>query len=349
MLRWPERARAKLHAAAIPAENAASFDELGGFGAGFGETGEANDFDAIAGVGEGLVDFGLRMLGAEEGNREAIISHAAVARGGPQGRAERSAVVAGRGLHVDVVEDAGLQQAAVGGAVQRDAAGHRQLAQAGLAAEVPADVEHHLVEAFLQGSGNVAMIVGRVAVGRAMRDQMLFEIAASGAVGFAIDAVVVELKDRNLDRAVVVEDHGLLEEMAIARGIAVGREAHDLVFVGIEIEAEMQRDDRIQDADGILGADFGELLEIVVARVIDGGALALAHAVDDDDQAFVPARRCSRRWRRARCDDSPGARGRQESLAGAGRPAEEAFPSRTLPYIARRLWDRARKRRDMGE
>ncbi len=46
-----EGARAELHAAAVPAEDAARFDELGGFGAGFGERCEARDFDAAAGVG----------------------------------------------------------------------------------------------------------------------------------------------------------------------------------------------------------------------------------------------------------------------------------------------------------
>ena len=86
------------------------------------------------------------------------------------------------------------------------------------------------------------MIVARVAVRKASRDEVFFEIASRRAVGFAIKTLVVQAKKRNLDQAVVEQLHGLLKEMMIAGGIPVGSEPHDLVFVGVEIEAEVQRE-----------------------------------------------------------------------------------------------------------
>src|SRR5579872_1733428 len=126
-----ESARAELHAAAIPAEDAAIFDQFCGFGAGFFESCEAGDFNAIAGFGDGFVDLGLRCGGAEKRNGEAVVADSAIAGAAPESGAERGAVVAGCGLDVDVVEDAGLQEAAVGGAVESDAASHGESAQAG--------------------------------------------------------------------------------------------------------------------------------------------------------------------------------------------------------------------------
>src|SRR5262249_13895369 len=178
---------------------------------------------------------------------------------------------------------------AICSAVERDTARHSELAQASLAAEVAADMEHDFVEAFLQRRSDVAMIVARVAVRNASRDEVLFEVAARRAVGFAIKTLVVQAKKRNLDQAVVEQLHGLLEEMTIASGIPVGSESHDFVLVGVELEAKVQRESRIEDADGILSGDFGELVDLVVVRVINGDGVNFAHAVEDHDQAFIPS------------------------------------------------------------
>ena len=107
-----------------------------------------------------------------------------------------------------------------------------------------ANVQHHFVEALLKSSRDVAMIVGDFRVRSALRNQVLFQVAPRSSVGLAVLALFVQAQDGNLDRAVVEEFDGLLEEMAIARGISIGRQTHDLVFVGIEIEAQVQRDER---------------------------------------------------------------------------------------------------------
>nr|WP_197423049.1 hypothetical protein [Bradyrhizobium valentinum] len=51
----------------------------------------------------------------------------------------------------------------------------------------------------------------------------------------------------------------------------------------------MQRESRIEDADGILSVDFGELVDLVVVRVINRDGVNFAYAVEDHDQAFIPS------------------------------------------------------------
>src|ERR1700737_5159253 len=107
-------------------------------------------------------------------------------------------------------------------------------------------MEHDFVEAFLQRRSDVAMIVARVAVRNASRDEVLFEVATRRAVGFAIKTLVIQAKKRNLDQAVVEQLHGLLEEMMIASGIPIGGESHDFVLVGVEMEPRGRGGGRIE-------------------------------------------------------------------------------------------------------
>jgi hypothetical protein len=51
----------------------------------------------------------------------------------------------------------------------------------------------------------------------------------------------------------------------------------------------VQRESRIENADGILSRDFGELVDLVVVRVINGDGVNFAHAVQYHDQAFIPS------------------------------------------------------------
>ena len=53
----------------------------------------------------------------------------------------------------------------------------------------------------------------------------------------------------------------------------------------------------IQDADGVFCGDFVQLVDLVAVRMVCRGAVSFAHAVNDHDQAFVPARRVERAGR----------------------------------------------------
>ena len=90
------------------------------------------------------------------------------------------AVVAGHGLHIDLVEEARTNQFAVGRAIQRDASGQSDAPQPGLLAKVPADVQDHALQALLKRGGHILMNgvdwIGRVPA----RNQVFVEIRARG-------------------------------------------------------------------------------------------------------------------------------------------------------------------------
>ena len=77
-----------------------------------------------------------------------------------------------------------------------------------------------------------------------------------GEVVFAFVASAVQAKERDADSAIFAQFDGLLEQGAEARGVAVGRKAHDFVLISVEVESEMQGDHGIKNTDGIAGGDF---------------------------------------------------------------------------------------------
>jgi len=86
----------------------------------------------------------------------------------------------------------------------------------------------------------------------------------------------------------------LVEEGAEAGRVSVWGEAHDLVFVGVEVEAKVEGDERVQDSDGVVSADGADLFHLTVVEFVDAEAFDLTHGIVDDDEALIPARGVSR-------------------------------------------------------
>src|SRR5215470_4204813 len=117
------------------------------------------------------------------------------------------------------------------------------------------------------------MRIGNVRVRRPPGNQVLLDVPPSSTVGFAVFTVAVQPQYGNPDGAVVEQLDGGIEEGPIPGRIAIGSQTHDLVFVRIEVKAKMKRDDRIQDADGVLRGDLLQLFQLVVMSMIDRGAV----------------------------------------------------------------------------
>jgi len=207
-----------------------------------------------------------------------------------QRRAEGGAVVARGGLHVDLVEGPRTQQLPVRGAVQGYPARQREAPLSRLGREMAAQVQHGPVEAGLQGGCHVAVHIGDLVVGTPRRHQVLGEMRARREVVLALAAVAVRAQQRNPDAAVRFQLDGVLEEVTEPLGVAVGGEPHDLVFVGVEVEAQVQRDERVQHADRVVRGDLGDPVEVSATRVVHGHALHLSHPIDHYHQALVPPR-----------------------------------------------------------
>lgn len=76
-----------------------------------------------------------------------------------------------------------------------------------------------------------------------------------------------------LNGAIGFQHDGVIKEGTEAGWIAVRSQAHDLVLVGIEIKAQMESHKRIEDADRVIRRDVVQLLQLIVFRVVNRGAL----------------------------------------------------------------------------
>ena len=75
--------------------------------------------------------------------------------------------------------------------------------------------------------------------------------------GHRVAVAVVEVVEVEPDGAVVVDLHELLEDQVDVLGIAVRREAHELVFAGVDLEARVVGEGGIQHAEGVRIAELG--------------------------------------------------------------------------------------------
>src|SRR5262249_2155472 len=131
-------------------------------------------------------DLVCRVGRAEEGSREANIIYLAHLRCPVQGRAERGAIVAGGGLHIEFVEQSRSKQAAVGGAIQGYTTGESETAASGREAEMPANMQHDPVEALLKSRGCIAVIVSDIVLGLPRGQQSLVQVLPRGRVMLAL-------------------------------------------------------------------------------------------------------------------------------------------------------------------
>ena len=158
-----ERSRPEFHSALKPAQGGAA-DQFAGAG---GEQGLIpEDLKAGAGGVQAAFDFGLGELGAEIRALHGIHGAGDDARLGGEGmirgqrRAESASRIPRGRLYPDVPERSVAQDAAVGDAVQGDAAGQTEVGNAGFGGQRAGDAEDDFLEDALHGSGQVHVARG---------------------------------------------------------------------------------------------------------------------------------------------------------------------------------------------
>ena len=150
----PEGARPVLAAALEPGDHPVGGDHLGDR---VGQVGRALVGDPGRGQPGGQLVVGPA---APEGGRRHGRDPVAEGVGEVHGRAEGGAGVAGGRLHPDALERPLLGQDRVGHAVERDPAGHGQVAVAGLGVQPADQLEQDLLEAELDAGGQVGVLGG---------------------------------------------------------------------------------------------------------------------------------------------------------------------------------------------
>ncbi len=201
--------------------------------------------------------------------------------------AHRTARVAGGGLDPDFLERAFPEQAPVGHAVERHAAGHRQVRHAGLGVRKPGQFQHRFVGEVLDRPRQVHLALRQVRLLFARRAAYRFGEAAAG---HRESLAVIEVRLVQVNGPVVADAGDLLaQECQVAR-LTVRSEPHHLVFARIHLEAGEVGERAVEEAERIGEAKLLEEPQVGAAAGAERRRRPLADAVDGDDGRLLERR-----------------------------------------------------------
>ena len=166
-----------------------------------------------------------------------------------QGRAQRAAGVAGRGLDPEVVERPLAEQPAVGHAVERDAAGQDQVlhARSARGRRRPIRSTTSSVTAWMLAARSMC----RCSSGDSGRAGRAAEEVVEPPAGHRQPLAVVEVIHVEPEAAVGLEVDQALEDQVLVDRPAVGGQAHQLVFAAVDLEAAVIGERRIEQAERV--------------------------------------------------------------------------------------------------
>ena len=102
---------------------------------------------------------------------------------------------------------------------------------------------------------------------------------------------VVEVAHVHAVRAVFLEVDQVLEDQVLVDRLAVGGQAHDLVFAAVDAKAGIVGEGRVEQAQRMREADLVGQFDAVAAADAEAGGRPFAHAVDGEDRRLVEGRR----------------------------------------------------------
>ena len=167
---------------------------------------------------------------------------------GGQGRAQGTASVARSRLDPDPLERALAQQPPVGDAVERHSARQAQVRHVVFRVQPAREAQDDLFGDRLDRSRDVHFALGQLgfrAAGRAA------EQVGELGVGHRQTDAVVEIRDIQPERSVVLEVDQVVEDEVAVDRLAVGRQAHQLVLARVDLEARVIGEGRIEQAERV--------------------------------------------------------------------------------------------------
>src|ERR1700719_421733 len=103
-------------------------------------------------------------------------------------------------------------------------------------------MQHDMIQTLLESGCDVSVNIRNVLVRQPRWYQMFRQIPPAGAVSLAILSGVIEFENWDANPSAWQQFYGLLKNNKKKGRISVVCQAHDLVFVGINIETYMQSD-----------------------------------------------------------------------------------------------------------
>ena len=204
-----------------------------------------------------------------------------------QGGAEGATGVPGSGLNPDAVERALALQPGVGDAVEGHATGEAEVFLARQAVQRVRQAQDDVLGDLLDGGGEIAVglchRLGRAA-GRA-------EENGEALVGHRLALEKAEVGEIQPEGTVGLQVHQLVTDQVGEARPAVGREAHELVFAGVDAEAGVVGEGRVEQAERVGKFLFLQQLDLSVATAAERGGRPFADAVEREDGGARKRRR----------------------------------------------------------
>ena len=181
--------------------------------------------------------------------------------GGKSG-SQRAARVARGGLNPDALENSFAQEAAVGHAIERHAAGHAQIFFAGQFPRVSGQPQHDFLRHGLNGARQVHV---------ALFDRLLrfarraAEERVKASIGHGCAAQKIEIIQIHPKGTVLLQVEQFAKDRIRIDRLPVGRQAHQFVFAGIDAETAIIGEGGIKHAQRMGKTDFFEQFNFVAA------------------------------------------------------------------------------------
>ena len=102
---------------------------------------------------------------------------------------------------------------------------------------------------------------------------------------------VVEVRHVHAERAVVLQVDQVLEDQVGVLRLAVGGQAHELVFAGVDLEAGVVGEGRVEQAERVREPELVRQLDPVAPADAEAGGRPLADAVEREDRRLLERRR----------------------------------------------------------
>ena len=101
---------------------------------------------------------------------------------------------------------------------------------------------------------------------------------------------VSEVFEVEAEGTVVAQVEEFREDEVAVAGLAVGGEAHELVFAGIDVEAAVVGEGRAEQTERVGESEFAEKVEPGAVAVAECGGGPLAHTVEREDCGSLEGR-----------------------------------------------------------
>src|SRR5262249_4596119 len=144
--------------------------------------------------------------------------------------------------------------------------------------------QYCFIEYRLDGGGKVHMTLCDQVVGSARRPA---EQCVEALVGHPQTGTIIEVALIEMEAAVGFKIQKMVEDQLRVFRLAIGSKAHDVVFAGIHLKAELVSERRVQQAERMRKVDLTRQGQAIILSKTDRRGSPLPYPVHGEDRRFA--------------------------------------------------------------